>query len=74
MRVKQPDGTVEERPASPGFVVPFQFTMAEIFKMEDGKIHDVEAVLLTVPYGMRSGWGQESMTDPALMHGVSAAP
>lgn len=72
MRVKQADGSVEERPASPAFTVPFQFTMAEIFKVEEGKLHDVEAVLLTVPYGMPSGWDRESMTDAALMHGVTA--
>lgn len=38
------------------FRKPFQFTAAEVFKIVDGKIHQVEAVLIIVPYGMKSGW------------------
>lgn len=35
---------------------PFSFYIAEIFKIMDGKIRQIEAVLTTVPYGMESGW------------------
>jgi hypothetical protein len=30
--------------------------MAELFKIKNKKIVQVEAVLLSVPYGMPSGW------------------
>jgi hypothetical protein len=46
----------EERPIGSAFLKPYQFTMAEAFKIKDGKIHQVEAVLLPAPYGMKSGW------------------
>jgi hypothetical protein len=32
------------------------FYIAEIFKVKDGRIRQIEAVLTTVPYGMSSGW------------------
>lgn len=35
---------------------PFSFYIAEIFKIKEGKIRQIEAVLTTVPYGMESGW------------------
>ena len=35
---------------------PFSFIIGEIFKIMDGKIRQIEAVLMTVPYGMESGW------------------
>ncbi len=35
------------------------FFIAEIFKIKDEKIRQIEAVLMAVPYGMESGW-QES--------------
>jgi hypothetical protein len=38
------------------FRQPFSFIIAEIFKIKDGKIRQIEAVLMTVPYGMESGW------------------
>lgn len=41
---------------SPMFRQPFSFYIAEIFKIKDGKIRQIEAVLTTVPYGMESGW------------------
>lgn len=60
----QHDGRLQEmtlsngeiRPIAPMFRKPFQFTAGEVFKIKDGKIHQVEAVLISVPYGMRSGW------------------
>ncbi|MBP1623906.1 MAG: hypothetical protein H6Q07_1926 [Acidobacteria bacterium] len=41
---------------SPMFRQPFSFYIAEIFKIKDGKIRQIEAVLTTVPFGMESGW------------------
>lgn len=41
---------------SPTFRQPFSFIIAEIFKIKDGKIRQIEAVLMGVPFGMPSGW------------------
>lgn len=41
---------------SPTFRQPFSFYIAEVFKVVDGKIRQIEAVLTTVPYQMESGW------------------
>ncbi len=38
------------------FRQPFSFYIAEVFKVMDGKIRQIEAVLTTVPYEMESGW------------------
>jgi hypothetical protein len=35
---------------------PYSFIIGEIFKIMDGRIRQIEAVLMTVPYGMESGW------------------
>ncbi|GAA0271529.1 hypothetical protein GCM10009127_09700 [Alteraurantiacibacter aestuarii] len=50
----RPDGTVQ--PVSGPFSQPFSFVIAEVFKIRDGRIRQIEAVLTTVPYGMPSGW------------------
>ena len=41
---------------APMFRQPFSFYIAEVFKVMDGKIRQIEAVLTTVPYQMESGW------------------
>ena len=41
---------------APTFRQPFSFYIAEIFKVVDGNIRQIEAVLTTVPYQMESGW------------------
>jgi hypothetical protein len=41
---------------APMFRQPFSFYIAEVFKVTDGKIRQIEAVLTTVPYQMESGW------------------
>lgn len=47
-----PDGrTVTNGPPS-----PFTWELAEIFKIERGKIRQIEAILASAPYGMLSGW------------------
>ena len=38
------------------FRQPFSFIIGEVFKIKDGKIRQIEAVLTTVPFGMESGW------------------
>jgi hypothetical protein len=35
---------------------PWTWELAEIFKVENGKIRQVEAMMEQVPYGMQSGW------------------
>ena len=38
-----------------------------MFKVENGKLHQIEAVLDRAPYGMTSGWSswEDGMTDRA---------
>jgi hypothetical protein len=48
------DHQMGEVPAT--FRQPITFYIAEVFKVMDGKIRQIEAVLTTVPYGMESGW------------------
>jgi hypothetical protein len=59
------DGTVAKMPVTPDhklsdvpatFRQPFSFIIAEIFKIKDAKIRQIEAVLMAVPFGMVSGW------------------
>jgi len=49
---KAPDG----RPVTGGPTDPWTWQLAEMFKIEKGKIHQIEAVLQRAPYGMNSGW------------------
>jgi len=37
---------------------PHSFYLLELFRIEDGKIRQIEAVFVTVPYGMASPWMQ----------------
>lgn len=46
------DGTVVDSPIR----FPHSFYLLELFKVDDGKIRQVEAVFVTVPYGMGSPW------------------
>jgi hypothetical protein len=56
-----PDG----RSISAGPTTPFTWEIAEIFKVEEGQLHQIEAVLNQAPYGMGSGWSNwaDSMSD-----------
>jgi hypothetical protein len=47
-----PDG----RTVTGGPPDPWTWQLAEMFKIEKGKIRQIEAVLLRAPYGMNSGW------------------
>jgi hypothetical protein len=46
---------------------PWTWEIAEMFKVENGKLHQIEAVLQRSPYGMTSGWSswEDGMTDRA---------
>ena len=50
-----------------GSSVPWTWQIAEVFKIERGKIGAVESVLHPVPYGMGSGWStwEEAMSSRA---------
>jgi hypothetical protein len=48
------DGSV--RTIGPPFDRPFSFLIFELFKIKNGKIRQIEAVLDTVPYDMPSPW------------------
>jgi len=50
--------TPEKKPADVAsmFRQPISFYIAEVFKVMDGNIRQIEAVLTTVPYQMESGW------------------
>ncbi len=48
------DGTTMQVP--PPFNRPYSFELFEMFKIYGGRIREIEAVLDSVPYGMRSGW------------------
>ncbi len=48
------DGSV--RTIGPPFDRPYTFLIFELFKIKDGKIRQIEAVLTTVPYYMPSPW------------------
>jgi hypothetical protein len=55
--VTMTDGTTFDVP--PPFDTPYTFLIGELFKIKDGKINRIEAVLLPVPYGMTSGWSEQ---------------
>jgi hypothetical protein len=48
-------GKVDESAAA---TRPFSEEVAELFKIKDNKIHDVVAVMVTLPYGATSNWPQ----------------
>jgi hypothetical protein len=50
--------TLDHQPADVAstFRQPITFYIAEVFKVSDGKIRQIEAVLTTVPFRMESGW------------------
>lgn len=48
--------TPNGREVTAGPVQPWTWGIAEIFKVYDGEIHEIEAILERVPYGMNSGW------------------
>jgi hypothetical protein len=45
---------------------PKSFQIGELFKIEKGQIRQIEAVLLDVPFGMKSGWGKSNSPGNAV--------
>jgi hypothetical protein len=60
---KTPDG----RAVTAGPTTPWTWQLAEMFKLDKGKIRRIEAILERSPYGMDSGWSswEDSMSDRA---------
>jgi hypothetical protein len=58
---KSPDG----RDVVAGPTEPWTWQIAELFKIEKGKIRRIEAILQRCPYGMNSGWSsyEQGMSD-----------
>ena len=56
-----PDG----RTVTAGPTTPWTWMIAELFKVEKGLLHEIEAILERVPYGMGSGWSswEDAMSD-----------
>jgi hypothetical protein len=56
------NGVLDEYKLSDGRVIkspirfPHSFYLLELFKIDDGKIKQIESVFVTVPYGMASPW------------------
>ena len=46
----------KEHPVNTPFDEPWTFQIGELFKIKDGKIRQIEALVLNVPYGMPPGW------------------
>jgi len=67
-----PDG----RTVTAGPVDPYTWEIAELFKIEKGKIHRIEAVLTRSPYGMNSGWSswEDGLSSRARDVTKSSAP
>jgi hypothetical protein len=48
--------TPSGRTVTSGPTAPWTWQIAEVFKVEKGKIRKIEALLMRCPYGMNSGW------------------
>jgi hypothetical protein len=46
----------KKHPVNPPFDQPYVFLIGEMFKVEDGKINWIDALVPSVPYGMSAGW------------------
>ena len=64
---KTPDG----RSVTAGPATPWTWQIAELFKVEKGLLHEIEAILERVPYGMGSGWStwEDAMSDKIQWQG-----
>jgi hypothetical protein len=53
------------RTMTAGPMQPWTWEIMEVFKVEDGLLHEIEAVLERAPYGMTSGWSswEDGMSD-----------
>jgi len=57
--------TPSGRTVTAGPVQPWTWEIMEVFKVEKGLLHEIEAVLERAPYGMTSGWSswEDGMSD-----------
>jgi hypothetical protein len=62
--VKMTDGSSFNVP--PPYDTPYTFYIGELFRIKNGKISRIEAVLQDVPYGMPSGWGSAEISRAKL--------
>ena len=46
---------------------PLTFMIGELFKIVDGQIREIEAIIVTVPYGQPSGWNGEDLISRGLL-------
>jgi hypothetical protein len=55
------------RTVTAGPVAPWTWEIAEAFRLEKGKLHQIMAIMEHVPYGMNSGWSsyQDGMSSKA---------
>src|SRR5215510_1705598 len=53
------------RTMTAGPMQPWTWEIMEFFKVEDGLLHEIEAILERAPYGMNSGWSswEDGMSD-----------
>jgi len=62
--------TPNGRTVTAGPAQPWTWSIAELFKVEDDQIRQIEAILYQVPYGMNSGWSsyEDGMSDRLQDH------
>jgi len=62
-----PDG----RTVTAGPATPWTWHIVELFKVEKGLLHEIEAILERAPYGMTSGWSswEDGMSDKIQFQG-----
>jgi hypothetical protein len=62
--------TPNGRTVTAGPAQPWTWGIAEIFRVEDQQIRQIEAILHRVPYGMNAGWSsyEDGMSDRLLDH------
>jgi hypothetical protein len=64
-------GDLRNEKLTTGQVVPTQYDtpwtwqIGELFKVKDGKIHEVEALVMHAPYGMQDIWTNHAQWQPA---------
>jgi hypothetical protein len=60
------------RTMTAGPMQPWTWEIMEVFKVEDGLLHEIEAVLERAPYGMASGWSswEDGMSDKIQFEGA----
>ena len=59
------------RTVTAGPATPWTWHIAELFKVEKGLLHEIEAILERAPYGMTSGWSswEDGMSDRIQFEG-----